>query len=140
MLPKRIHFLPPKRGSSSLIQNSQKVAIIIEEYRDKRVVNRNPKQNSSWRRRRRSESRAGIKNREARSGSLRSGPGLIQAVGAVVPDGPKLVGGGVESEPLLHLELFLGAGLVGPSGGNLNVVKVPAVVRTRSVRGYINGA
>lgn len=57
----------------------------------------------------------------------------------MVPDRPKLVGGGVESEPLLHLELFLRTGFVGPSGGDFDVVKVPAVVRTGSVRGNVDG-
>nr|ACU13816.1 unknown [Glycine max] len=84
-----------------------------------------------------------IQNRERRSGSgsgaLRNGLGPVQTVAAVVPNGPKLVRRSVESEPLLHLVLILSAGKVGPSGGDLDVVKVPAVVRTRSVRSNVNG-
>lgn len=58
----------------------------------------------------------------------------------VVPDGSELVGGGVGGEPLLDGEQLLSAGLVDPSGGDLNVVDVPAVAGAGAVGGEVHGA
>lgn len=90
-------------------------------------------------------SRAGIQDREPRSdwGAISwagFGPGLIQAIAAVVADGPQLVWASVESEPLLHRELLLSTGEVGPSASDLHVVTVPPVMGTVTVGRDVNGA
>lgn len=65
---------------------------------------------------------------------------LSGKVGAVVPDGGEVVGGCVQREPLLDRELQLGAGDVGPRGGDLDIVAVPSVMWARAIRGQVHGA
>lgn len=58
----------------------------------------------------------------------------------VVPNSGELVRGRIGGQPLLDREELLAARNVGPSGGDLDVVHVPAVVGAGSVGGEVQGA
>lgn len=57
-----------------------------------------------------------------------------------VSDGSELIGRCVACDPLLHCEELLSARHVGTRGGDLDVVAVPAMVRTGPVGGQVHGA
>lgn len=69
---------------------------------------------------------------------IRDGGGL--GLGAAVDGGVEAVGRGVGGEPLADVEEGLGAEGVGPSGGDLHVLAVPAVVGAGAVGGEVEAA
>ena len=65
----------------------------------------------------------------------------VDSVGfTVVPNGSEVIGGGVGGEPLLDGKERLSTVEVGPSGGDLDVVALPAVVRAGAVGGEVHCA